>query len=93
MPDDRDQALDQVRNKLDAMALQRAVQIPPRPNDPAARPTSKPVGYTISEVAAMTGRNRTTIHRWLARGVCAPIQVPGGKRWCRPIVDRLISGR
>ena len=41
---------------------------------------TKRVGYTISEVARMIRRNRTTIHRWLERGVLRAIQVPGGKR-------------
>ena len=57
-------------------------------------PDTKRVGYTISEVAAMTGRNRTTIHRWLERGVLRAIQVPGGKRLVQAAsLDRLISGR
>ena len=53
----------------------------------------KRVGYTITEVAAMTGRNRTTIHRWLERGVLRAIQVPGGKRMVQAAsLERLISG-
>jgi len=53
----------------------------------------KRVGYTISEVAAMTGRNRTTIHRWLERGVLRAIQVPGGKRMVQAAsLERLVSG-
>ena len=58
------------------------------------KPDVKRVGYTITEVAAMTGRDRTTIHRWLARGVLRPIQVPGGKRMVQAqSLERLISGR
>ena len=54
---------------------------------------TKRVGYTISEVAAMTGRNRTTIHRWLERGVLRAIQVPGGKRMVQAAsLERLVSG-
>jgi excisionase family DNA binding protein len=54
----------------------------------------KRVGYTITEVAEMTGRNRTTIHRWLERGVLRSIQVPGGKRMVQAqSLDRLIRGR
>jgi len=54
----------------------------------------KRVGYTITEVAEMTGRNRTTIHRWLERGVLRAIQVPGGKRMVQAAsLDKLISGR
>jgi excisionase family DNA binding protein len=57
------------------------------------RPEIKRVGYTISEVAEMTGRNRTTIHRWLERGVLRAIQVPGGKRLVQAAsLDKLIKG-
>ena len=39
---------------------------------------------TITEVAAMTGRNRTTIHRWLERAAyCAPSKCPAASAWCR----------
>jgi excisionase family DNA binding protein len=58
------------------------------------KPNVKRVGYTISEVAEMTGRDRTTIHRWLERGVLLPIQVPGGRRMVQAqSLERLISGR
>ena len=54
---------------------------------------TKRVGYTITEVAEMTGRNRTTIHRWLERGVLRPIHVPGGKRLVQAAsLERLVSG-
>lgn len=54
----------------------------------------KRLGYTISEVAAMTGRNRTTIHRWLEKGVLRPIQVRGGRRLVQAAsLERLIEGR
>lgn len=54
----------------------------------------KRVGYTINEVAAMTGRNRTTIHRWLERGVLLAITVPGGKRLVQAAsLDRLVGGK
>jgi DNA-binding transcriptional MerR regulator len=57
------------------------------------KPDVKRVGYTIAEVAAMTGRDRTTIHRWLERGVLLPIQVPGGRRMVQAkSLERLISG-
>ena len=53
----------------------------------------KRVGYTIAEVAAMTGRDKSTIHRWLERGVLRAIQVPGGRRMVQAAsLDRLISG-
>ena len=56
-------------------------------------PETKRVGYTITEVAAMTGRDRTTIHRWLERGVLRAIQVPGGKRMVQAAsLERLVSG-
>ena len=58
-----------------------------------SNPDIKRVGYTIAEVAAMTGRNRTTIHRWLERGVLRAIQIPGGKRLVQAAsLERLISG-
>jgi excisionase family DNA binding protein len=56
--------------------------------------TIKRVGYSLTEVAIMTGRNRTTIHRWLEKGVLRAIQVPGGKRMVQAdSLDRLINGR
>lgn len=52
----------------------------------------KRVGYTITEVAEMTGRNRTTIHRWLERGVLRAIQIPGGKRLVQAAsLERLVN--
>jgi predicted site-specific integrase-resolvase len=45
----------------------------------ATRETRR-VAYTIGEVAGMTGRNRTTIWRWLKSGVLQPVPVPGGHR-------------
>jgi DNA-binding transcriptional MerR regulator len=58
------------------------------------KPNVKRVGYTISEVAKMTGRDPSTIHRWLERGVLLPIQVPGGRRMVQAqSLERLISGR
>ena len=57
------------------------------------KPEIKRVGYTITEVAAMTGRDRSTIHRWLERGVLRAIQVPGGKRLVQAAsLERLVSG-
>jgi hypothetical protein len=44
-----------------------------------ASPTRR-VAYTIGEVAAMTGRNRSTIHRWLMRGVLDVVKPPTGER-------------
>ena len=46
-------------------------------------PTPKRVAYTMGEVAAMTGRNRTTVWRWMNRGVLQRVKVPGG----RPLVS------
>jgi excisionase family DNA binding protein len=58
------------------------------------KPDVKRVGYTITEVAEMTGRHRITINRWLKRGVLRSIQVPGGRRMVQAqSLDRLISGR
>ena len=58
-----------------------------------SNPEIKRVGYTISEVAKMTGRNRTTIHRWLERGVLRAIQIPGGKRLVQAAsLDKLVKG-
>ena len=57
------------------------------------KPEIKRIGYTITEVAAMTGRDRSTIHRWLERGVLRAIQVPGGKRLVQAAsLERLVSG-
>jgi excisionase family DNA binding protein len=54
----------------------------------------KRLGYTINEVAAMTGRNRSTIHRWLEKGVLRAINVPRGKRLVQAAsLERLIEGR
>lgn len=43
-------------------------------------PTTKRVAYTVAEVAAMTGRDRTTIWRWRQRGVLKPVNIPGGRQ-------------
>jgi excisionase family DNA binding protein len=57
------------------------------------KPDVKRVGYTITEVAEMTGRSRTTIHRWLGRGVLRAIQIPGGKRMVQAAsLERLVNG-
>jgi excisionase family DNA binding protein len=37
------------------------------------------VAYTTTEVAAMTGRERTTIWRWLNRGALQRVKIPGGR--------------
>jgi excisionase family DNA binding protein len=42
--------------------------------------TTKRVAYTTGEVTAMLGRDRTTIWRWLKRGVLQEVRVPGGRR-------------
>ena len=42
--------------------------------------STKRVAYTTGEVAAMLGRDRTTIWRWLERGVLQEVKVPGGRR-------------
>ena len=42
--------------------------------------TMKRVAYTTGEVAAMLGRDRTTVWRWLKRGVLREVKVPGGRR-------------
>jgi predicted site-specific integrase-resolvase len=44
---------------------------------------TKRVTYTQSEVARMTGRNRSTVSRWMKRGVLQRVTVPGG----RPLVS------
>jgi predicted site-specific integrase-resolvase len=43
------------------------------------RAPTKRVAYTMGEVAEMTGRNRTTVWRWLNRGVLQRVNVPGGR--------------
>ena len=56
--------------------------------------TIKRVGYTLAEVAAMTGRDKSTIHRWLDRGVLRAIQIRGGKRLVQAAsLDRLVNGK
>jgi predicted site-specific integrase-resolvase len=40
---------------------------------------TKRVAYSMVEVAAMTGRNRSTIWRWMQRGVLKPVNIPGGR--------------
>ena len=42
--------------------------------------TTKRVAYTMAEVARMTGRNRSTIWRWMNNGVLQQINIPGGRR-------------
>ena len=42
--------------------------------------TAKRVAYTTGEVAAMLGRDRTTVWRWLERGVLQRVNVPGGRK-------------
>lgn len=44
-----------------------------------AAPTIKRVAYTSAEVAAMTGRNRTTVWRWMNSGVLQRVKVPHGR--------------
>lgn len=41
--------------------------------------TTKRVAYTMAEVAAMTGRDRTTIWRWMNRGVLQRVKISGGR--------------
>jgi excisionase family DNA binding protein len=45
---------------------------------PDKAPTKR-VAYTMAEVAEMTGRNRSTVWRWLNRGVLQRVNVPGGR--------------
>lgn len=40
----------------------------------------KRVAYTTGEVSTMLGRDRTTVWRWLKRGVLQEVKVPGGRR-------------
>jgi excisionase family DNA binding protein len=62
------------------------------PYKEVAAPTTKRVAYTIGEVAAMTGRDRTTVWRWLKRGVLKPVKIPGSKNLVSAAsLDRLIS--
>jgi predicted site-specific integrase-resolvase len=42
-------------------------------------PTTKRVAYTLGEVADMTGRNRSTVWRWLNNGALQRVHVPGGR--------------
>jgi excisionase family DNA binding protein len=57
------------------------------------RPPVKRIGYTISEVAEMTGRDPSTIHRWLERGVLLAVHVPGGRRMVQAkSLERLMNG-
>jgi excisionase family DNA binding protein len=42
--------------------------------------TTKRVAYTTGEVSTMLGRDRTTVWRWLKRGVLQEVRVPGGRR-------------
>jgi excisionase family DNA binding protein len=44
------------------------------------KPETKRVAYTTGEVATMLGRDRTTVWRWLKRGVLREGKVPGGRR-------------
>jgi excisionase family DNA binding protein len=44
------------------------------------KPQTKRVAYTTGEVAAMFGRDRSTVWRWLERGVLREVKVPGGRR-------------
>lgn len=39
----------------------------------------KRVVYTMGEVAEMTGRNRSTVWRWLNKGALQRVKVPGGR--------------
>jgi excisionase family DNA binding protein len=41
---------------------------------------TKRVAYTPGEIAAMLGRDRTTVWRWLKNGVLQEVKVPGGRR-------------
>jgi predicted DNA-binding transcriptional regulator AlpA len=55
--------------------------------------TTKRIAYSMAEVAAMTGRNRSTIWRWMNRGLLQRVRVPGG----RPLitaasVEKLLRG-
>jgi excisionase family DNA binding protein len=38
------------------------------------------VAYTTGEIATMLGRDRTTVWRWIERGVLQEVKVPGGRR-------------
>ena len=56
--------------------------------DPEAR-----AAYTITEVARIVGRNRTTVHRGLERGVLREIRIPGSARMVDArSLDRLLNG-
>jgi excisionase family DNA binding protein len=47
---------------------------------PRRDPDTTRVAYTITEVAKLMGRDRTTIHRMLERGALRAVRIPGGSR-------------
>ena len=55
--------------------------------------TTKRVAYTLGEVAVMTGRNRTTIWRWLNRGVLQQVKIPGSRNMVSAAsLEKLLRG-
>lgn len=57
------------------------------------KPPIKRVAYSIAEVARMTGRDRTTIWRWLQKGVLQPVAIRGGRRMVSAAsLERLLAG-
>jgi excisionase family DNA binding protein len=57
------------------------------------REPEKRVVYSVGEVARMIGRDRTTIWRWMERGVLRAVPIPGGKRMVDATsLDKLLKG-
>jgi predicted site-specific integrase-resolvase len=56
-------------------------------------PTTKRIAYSMAEVARMTGRNRSTITRWMQRGVLKSVSIPGGRQMVSAAsLEKLIQG-
>lgn len=59
------------------------------PRTPPAR-----VAYSITEIAEMTGRSRSTVYRWLERGALKAVRVgKGGKQMVTAAsLEKLLKG-
>jgi excisionase family DNA binding protein len=61
---------------------------------PRFREPEKRLVYTIGDVAKMLGRDRSTIWRWIKKGLLREVNVPGGHRMVDArSVDILIEGK